>query len=323
MVMGMDSALDRLVTLHGVFLRREAMAIGYHPRAFDRLVRSGLITRVRPGAYVFTAQWDSMSMAQRYATRSRAAARTAQTDVVLSHISSLALLTDQWWDLPLDEVHLTRSDGCSGRREAGVRQHSGLILPGDIECDGQLERMSPTRTALEVATLVDLERALVVTNSLLHAGLTTVERLEHRSVDMQQWPGRLRHELLLLHCDPRIESVGESRTYMALYHAGFPRPLPQWEVRDRSGTVIARLDFVIPKLGIWIEFDGKVKYQKFKREGESVTDTILREKQRERTVTQLTGLECARVDWFDLDHPQRFVQRVNEAVQAAWRRRTA
>lgn len=318
----MDPTLQGLCATHGVFLRREAEAVGYHPRAFDRLLRSGAITRVRTGAYVFTDSWGAMSAAEQYALRSRAAARTAQTDVVLSHTSSLALLTDEWWDLPLSEVHLTRTDRRSGRREAGVRQHSGLILPGDVECDGQLERMSPTRTALEVATIVDLERALVVTNALLHAGWTTVERLEHRSVDMQQWPGSLSHELLLRHCDPRIESVGETRTYMALYRAGFPCPTPQFEVRDRNGRLVAKLDFAIPELGIWIEFDGKVKYDRFRRVGDSVADTVLREKKRERTVSQLTQLECARVDWSDLDHPRRLEQRVHEAAQAAARRRT-
>lgn len=318
----MDPTLQGLCALHGVFLRREAAALGYNPRAFDRLIRSGVITRVRTGAYVFSDQWEAMSTAEQYATRSRAAARTAQTDVVLSHTSSLALLTDEWWDLPLDEVHLTRTDRCSGRRDAGVRQHSGLILPGDVECDGQLERMSPTRTALEVSTLVDLERALVVTNSLLHAGLTTVERLEHRCVDMQQWPGSLTHELVLRHCDPLIESVGETRTYMALYRAGFPRPIPQFEVWDRNGRLVARLDFAIPQLGIWIEFDGKVKYEKFRQAGESIADTVLREKKRERTVSQLTQLECARVDWSDLAHPRRFGERIHEAARAAARRRT-
>lgn len=218
----MDPDLQRLCSHHGVFLRREMLALGYRSRAIDRMLKSELITRVRAGAYVYTDHWATMSELERYATTARAAARTARTDVVLSHISSLALLTNVYWDLPLVDVHLTRTDGRCGRRKAGIQQHSGLILPGDVEYDGQLERMSPTRTALEVATLVDLEHALVVTNALLHAGMTTIERLMHRSVDMQHWPGTLNHELLLRHCDPRLESVGETRTYMALYRAGFP-----------------------------------------------------------------------------------------------------
>lgn len=317
----MDPGLERLCELHGGFLRREAIALGYSPRAFQRLVSSGVITRVRPGAYTSTERWAAMSTTQQYAARSRAAARTAKTPVVLSHLSSLSMLTDQWWDLPLDEVHLTRKDGRTGRRETGVHQHAGLILPGDIEYADGVERMNPSRTALEVATIVDLERALVVTNALLHAGLTTAERLAHQAVDMQQWPGSLTHEMLLRHCDPRIESVGETRTYMALHRAGFPRPHPQFEVFDRDGRLFARLDFAILALGIWLEFDGKVKYAKHLRPGESVTDAILREKKRERIVAQMTGLECARLDWFDLEHPHRLVQTVNEAVRASAGRR--
>ncbi|UAL28680.1 type IV toxin-antitoxin system AbiEi family antitoxin domain-containing protein [Nocardioides rotundus] len=319
----MTPELEHTCQVFGHFLRRDALKAGYNERSFHRLTRSGTLIRIRPGAYTTIAMWEAMSGAQRYAARSRAAARSARTDVVLSHTSSLAMLTDKWWDLPLDEVHLTRRDGRVGRREAGVRQHSGLILPGDVELDGELERMNPTRTALEVATLVDFERALCVINSLLHEGLTTVERLRHSVVDMQHWPHTLNQEVLLTCADPRVESIGETRTFCALRRAGYPRPEPQHEVRNEAGKLVARLDFVIWALGIWIEFDGKEKYLRFRRPGESVADAILREKRRERMVARLTRLECARLDWYDIEHPARLTATVDEAIAAAAHRRTA
>ncbi|HEY3530860.1 MAG TPA: hypothetical protein VGK78_17080 [Nocardioides sp.] len=94
--------------------------------------------------------------------------------------------------------------------------------------------------------------------------------------------------------------------------------MPQFEVRD-GGRVIARLDFAWPELGVWVEVDGRVKYDELRRAGESPVDVLMREKRREETVRALTGWECIRVTWSDLAHPERIVARIRAA---AARRRT-
>ena len=45
---------------YGVFLRREAEALGYHDQAIASLVKAGTWVRVRRGAYVYGADWDSL-----------------------------------------------------------------------------------------------------------------------------------------------------------------------------------------------------------------------------------------------------------------------
>ena len=74
--------------------------------------------------------------------------------------------------------------------------------------------------------------------------------------------------------------------------------------------MIARLDFAWPELGVWLEFDGREKYVKHLREGESVVDAVLREKQRESTIIELTGWRCIRITWADLDRPDATVARI-------------
>jgi very-short-patch-repair endonuclease len=315
----LDDLLQTICHDHGVFLRREALALGLSDRAITKQVRAGNWVRVRHGAYTLRHLWEPLDEIGRFRLRSRAAFRTARSDVVLSHTSSLSMHLPTWWDLPLDDVHLTRRDGRSGRHEAGVAQHCGRVTDADVQYDGQFGFMNATRTALEITTITDVERSLVVVNSLLRAGKTTTERLRCSYVDMEMWPRTLTTELVLRLCDPRPESVAESRWLYAFYRQSLSSPVPQYEVRDRDGRLVARLDFAWPELGVWVEVDGRVKYDELRRAGETAVDVLMREKRREEAVRAITGWECIRVTWADLAHPERVVAR----ILAAAARRTA
>jgi hypothetical protein len=254
---------------------------------------------------------------ERHLLLARAAYRFADTPVALSHVSSLARLGTDWWDLPLHVAHLTRLDGRAGRRMPHVRQHRGRVLPGDVEFDDDLAYMSATRTALEMTTIVDVEHSLAIVNDLLHRRLTTKERLQHRYVDMEQWPHTLSTELVLRLCDGRIESIGESRSLHLFFAMGLPGPIPQFEVYDANGRLVARVDFAWPSLGVFVEFDGRVKYERFLRKGETPADAVLRERGRERAVRRVTSWECERLTWYDLEHPEQARSRLWQAFETA------
>ena len=55
--------------------------------------------------------------------------------------------------------------------------------------------------------------------------------------------------------------------------AGLPAPVPQYKIRDGSGRVVHRVDFAWPELGVFLEFDGKVKYEKYLRSGQTSVRT--------------------------------------------------
>ena len=95
---------------------------------------------------------------------------------------------------------------------------------------------------------------------------------------MHHDPFTLRTDVVLRLADARIESVGESRTAFLCWRSGIPSPVPQWQVFG-DGRLVARLDFAWPELDAWLEFDGREKYVKFLRPGDSVTDAVLREKE--------------------------------------------
>ncbi len=313
----MDPRLLAICAAHGVFLRHEANDLGYRDDTIKKLVDAKVWHRVRRGAYVFGEIWRAADKAEQYRLFCLAAVRQSKTEVIPSHVSAVAFHEGPLWGLNTSLAHLTRPDGKTGRKAAGVQQHRGVFIEGDtVEVESRLV-IAPTRAALETTTLATVEASLCVTDDLLHRKLTTPEQLTSRYAAMTNWPSTLTTELVIRLADGRHESVGESRTGYLLWREGLPRPEPQFEVFDENGVLIGRVDFAWPEHRLFLEFDGVQKYVKFLEPGETITDVILREKHREEAICLLTGWHCIRITWADLARPQVIVQRIRNLMAAA------
>lgn len=286
-----------------IHLRRELVDRGMNDREIARAVAAGSLRRVRHGAYVVGTTWSACDAVGQHALSVRAVCRQARTGIVASHVSAV----DEWdiaqWDLPLDQVHITRDDQRAGRNEAGVHQHLGALREKDIVLRNGIRITDAPRTCLDTISLVDVEHGLVVVNDALHRRAVTEADLAECAAFMEQWPGSLRHRVVLRLADGRIESVGESRFFYLCWKQGLPLPIPQYEVYDDNGRLVALVDFAWPELGLFVEFDGKIKYRAPDRDGETVVDVVLREKRREELVSRITGWRCLRVVWADLYQP--------------------
>jgi len=313
----MDEQLKAIIVAHGVFLRREAEQLGYHHTHIARLVRGGAWHRVRHGAYTFGDLWREFDDETRYAIRCRAAFRQAKTGVTLSHISALPFLEAPTWGLDTTLVHLTRADQRAGRKEAGVQQHTGLLVEGDVVTQGELSWTSATRAALEVTTMASVEAALCVVDDLLHRGLTTVGQLKQRYDSITRWPYTLRTQLVLRLASPLAESVAESRARYQFHVQGLPRPECQYEIRDAMGNFVARVDFAWPEFKLFVEFDGAIKYGRLLKPGQTASDAVVEEKKREDRIREVTGWRCIRLTWADLANPERTAQRIRQAMARA------
>ncbi|MCD4525586.1 type IV toxin-antitoxin system AbiEi family antitoxin domain-containing protein [Nocardioides sp. cx-173] len=314
--------------LSRIHLRKELLEQqGLNDRAIARLVRNGTLVKVRRGAYLDAGAWDLLDADSRHAVLARAVVRQAKTDLVISHVSALPDWEAPTWGMPLDVVQVTRPDTKAGRREAGVRQHRGRLLDGDVVERNGVLLSSPERVMVELTTMVGVEPCLVAWNYFLHKRLTTLERVDARyralSADrgtaMDHWPDTLTTDLLLRLADRRCESVGEVRCLFLLWRQHLPMPVPQYEVRDRTGRVIARVDFAWPEYGVFLEFDGLAKYQRLLREGESAADAVVREKLREQEICELTGWRCIRLIWSDLARPEQVGLRIRRLLFATGR----
>lgn len=300
----MDPLLELICHEHGVFLRSEAEALGYHDHAIAKAVASGKWVRVRRGAYVLAHIHSALDLTGRYDLLCRAAVRQARTPVVLSHTSALAQWGCPLWEAGLTEVHLTRPDGRTQRREAQINSHRGVLADGDVVDLNGLAVTSAVRAALEYTTVTDVEHSLVEVDDLLHRKLVDLAALRARYAAMAQWPGTLITDLVLRLADGRSESVGETRARYLVWSQGLPAPKVNYPILDEHGREVARVDLAWPDLGLFLEFDGKVKYQTLLKEGESPSDVVFREKQREDMICRLTGWRCIRIVWADLYKPE-------------------
>jgi hypothetical protein len=296
---------------HDIRLRRDLIAAGWSDRDIARAVRSGLIHRIRYGAYVDSRLWKLLdSDRDRHRARSRAVLRTAHDTSVLTHQSALAEHIDALWRLCLDDVALTRTDGAAGRHEAGIVHHSGSLHLPDITVRHGVPVSTPARSAIEVLSTNDTELGLCLLNALLHAGRTTLDEVRGVAARTEHWPNTLGVRIALALADPKLSSIAESRTMYLLYRENVSLPLPQVDVHDSLGKLLGCVDFLWPKHGVFLEFDGRLKYELFRRPGETLADYLMREKKREERICQETGWICIRIGWSDLEHPQATARRI-------------
>jgi hypothetical protein len=99
--------------------------------------------------------------------------------------------------------------------------------------------------------------------------------------------------------DGRSDSPGESVTRVQCYRFGIPMPEPQFHVVGPRGQLIGIADFYWEDFRHLGEFDGKVKYQKLLRPGESASDCVIREKRREDAM-RAGSRGMTRFSWSDV-----------------------
>lgn len=299
-----------------VVLRRDLLAAGYTDRQIRTRVKTGELRRIRHGSYCAAQIWDSLDDADRHRVLSRAVLARSHPSTVLTHVSSAIEQGAPVWGHDLSKVHTTRTDGRAGRKECDRVQHAAAMPAYHVRQVNGVPVSLATRCAVEMTTISTVESALVTVDGLLSAGLTTMSGITQFAHRTRWWPNSLRTIVVLRLADPRHESAGESRTAYLFYSQQLPRPEPQVVVLDEDGREFARVDFAWVALGVFLEFDGRVKYSKFRREGESLEDYLTREKTREERICQLTGWVCVRVTWTDLAHPEKLAVRLRRILEA-------
>lgn len=311
-----DSSVTHLCTPYGVLLRRTALAHGVSDRTLARLVDSGVLVKLRHGAYCLRGVYLSADRAERHRLLCRAVLDQYDDSVAASHASSCLMQGGPDFGLDLGRAHVTHFGG-GGRRTARLRHHLGECRVGDVRrVEGRWVTM-PARAVLETTTVDGVEAGLVQANHFLRAQHFTLDDLR-AAVELQTfWPGSLRQHPVLHLAEPRVESVGESRCVYTFFTQGLPAPVPQFEVRHPSGAVAARVDFAWPRQRVLLEFDGREKYHRYRKPGETIEAMVMREKAREDLIRRLTGWTVIRVSWADLEHPARLARRIRAAFAGA------
>ena len=77
------------------------------------------------------------------------------------------------------------------------------------------------------------------------------------------------------------------------------------------------VDFAWPEHRLIVEFDGREKYHRHRRPGESIEEMVMREKTREDRIRELTGWTVVRITWADLARPELLVARLRRFMAKA------
>jgi len=305
-----DARLEAIVQSEGVFLTREAKDLGYADKDITRAVRAHRWHRVRHGAYTFPEIWKNSDAVARHRILLRAVVRQARGPVAASHVSSLIEHGVKTWGIDLSRVHVTRLDRGAGRIARDVQHHEGLWLHEDLEQVNGLMMVKPARAVVETLTMCGTEAGLVATDSAYHLGVVTPEEVENEYDRMEFWPGTRSAQLVLRLADQRAESPGESRFRYICWEQGLPKPELQFKVFDERGQLIGTTDLAWPVRQLLGEFDGKVKYGRLLKPGQSPGDVVFDEKRREDRLREATGWPMVRTVWDELDDHAALARRV-------------
>ena len=282
--------------------RDQARVAGYCPDDIDFLVRRGEWVSLRRGAYAERHRVEAMSSEQHHLALLHAVARGLRAPAVVSHVSAALLHGLPTWGLDLSEVHISRHNLHASRHEAGVHHHRGDITGSEVVTVDGVRVTSLARTVLDTARTSSFEAAVVVADAAFardpQAQSVALDRLN----TVRDWPGARQAGSVVEFADGRSESVGESRCRVCFREAGLPRPVLQHEVFAKNGRLIGRADYGFLEFGTLGEFDGKGKYLRGLRQGDTPGDVVWREKKREDRLRE-QGFEIGRVVWAELDRP--------------------
>lgn len=277
--------------------RSELLASGYAPSEVRQFLRDGRLAPVRRGSYTLGAPPSQPEL--RHLVAVRAAVPDLAPDAVISHVSAALLHGMDAWGIPLGRVGATRSRRSGARRGAGVHLRAAPLEPDEITSVDGITVTTRARTVADIARSVPFEQAVVVADSALHRKLVTVGELDGALARCVRRPGSPAARRAIGFADGLSESVGESRSRVAMTMAGIPAPVLQWEVVTRSGLSLGRVDFAWPRFRVVAESDGKIKYGRLLRPGQAPGDAVFEEKIREDAIRD-EDLRMTRWTWRDV-----------------------
>ncbi len=306
--------LRHLAVTRGHFSRAEALDTGESDKRLREGLRSGLLVRIRHGYYTFADLWQAMGAEGRHIARACAVQHSLGTAVALSHLTGALIRGVVTWGVDTDKIHVTRLDGGAGRVEGDVIHHVGRRGDDEVEVIDDLQVLPADRCVMEAATQATSESALVLFDSFLHLRLGDERQLRRRFDQMERWPKRQHLHIPVRMADGRADGPGESRGRWLFWKAGLPAPDLQFEVYRADGTLAGVSDWAWRDRGLLGEFDGKVKYGRLLKPGESAGDAVFREKRREDELRELTGLRMVRLIWSDYSTPSATAERVRRLM---------
>lgn len=223
-------------------------------------------------------------------------------DGILSHASATLA-----YRLPLASRHQRAALLRPVQRQVLTQSFVIHPLVDEVAIDTDLgPAVPPARAVAQLTMDFGVFDGVVAADAALHRNLFTASELEDVARSVKGWPRSARLSTAISLMDGRSESVGETRLRIILDLAGIT-VVPQTLIRDGSGRVIARVDFLVEGTNVVIEFDGLVKYT------DGGVEALVAEKRREDRIRSL-GYCVLRVTWDELSNPAVLLARIRHAM---------
>ena len=203
-------------------------------------------------------------------------------------------------------MHATRNRASGARCSGVVHLHAAVLLPDEVTVVGGLPVTSAARTVADLGRTLPFEVALVPADGALFRRLVTPDALAEAVARGARRPRNGAARRVVAFADGQAESPGETRSRVAIRRAGLPAPVLQYPVGG------LRCDFGWEEHRTVAEFDGKIKYGRCLRPGQSPGDAVFAEKVREDAVRD-RGLQVVRWIWAELDPFDAPVARLRRA----------
>lgn len=284
----------------GVFSRSHALDLGETDRTLADGLKAGVIVRLRRGMYASAETYHSLPASGKHLLHARAALAAQKGKVALGGVSAAALHGFDLYQQDLTMVHLLRLDAGASRHAARANHHIDTSEPeGRISVYDGVAAITPARAVWEVVCRSTMVGGVVTADSALRMHPDLTDEIAEYADRFAYFPGSRQGRLSIKFADGRSGSVGESVTRVEFHRHGIPKPSLQFPVLDPRGRTIGISDSCWENYRHLGEFDGKIKYQKFLRPGESPSDRVFREKSREdRMRAGLRGM--TRLVWSDV-----------------------
>ena len=289
---------------HGLFHRRDALALGWTHARLQHLVQTGWCDKPRHGVYRIGGAPTTRPQLD------LAAVWFAGADGVVSHRAAVRL-----WDAPgfsSAGPEITRPRGRSQRREYGL-VHGSLVLP-DSHCTEHrsIPITTPARTVFDLAGVVSTGRTERVLDDFLNRKLCTLAQLQQVFFALARRGRRgtvTMRTLLEARGEGYVAPASELERRARAVFEQHGLPMPEFEVDLGSEAWVGRVDCYWREAKVVVELDSRLHH----------TALLDREADRRRdNELMAAGWRVIRVTWRDLhDAPIQVVRLIRTALAAA------
>jgi hypothetical protein len=296
-----DVLARKAASQHGLLTNDQLRACGFERRRVDRLIRNGLLRRVRPR--VCAVAGAPIGWAQDLC----AAVLSVGGLTLASHRAGLRL-----WGLRTidDQLEIILPDHRRIRPSGVVVHHSVDLRAEDRTVIDAIPVTSVPRTLVDAGLVLPASEVQRLVGQALVAKLVTRDELWsiRRRVSEHGRTGVIALERALesLPDLDRAESGPELELAGILESADLPVPVAQYVVRVAGQTY--RLDFAYPDARLAIEYDGFDHH---------ITPEALAHDRRRQNQLLLAGWFVLRFTWKDIrDHPTKVITEVRRALRS-------